>query len=214
VVQSLGFFTALGRWVYLVTALLCTILAILTFRDCFIARSGQAAEMTLKLPAGLKRRIHKVIRENARVRAFVGIAFVTGFVISLIELACTGQVYLPTIMFVLSVPEMAARAFLYLLLYCLAFIIPLVVVFLVSYFGTTSQQLGLFVARHTAAIKALTGIVFVGLALWMTWTLAPLFGAVAPWNLALLGVVIVLVALGVAVLQFLKKRASCPVTSR
>jgi cytochrome c biogenesis protein CcdA len=214
VVQSLGFFTALGRWVYLVTALLCTILAILTFRDCFTARSGQASEMTLKLPAGLKRRIHKVIRENARVRAFVGIAFVTGFVISLIELACTGQVYLPTIMFVLSVPEMAAQAFLYLVLYCLAFILPLIVVFLVSYFGTTSQQLGIFVTRHTAAIKALTGLVFVGLALWMTWTLAPLFGAVAPWNHALLGVVIVLVALGVVVLQFLKKRASCPVTPR
>jgi cytochrome c biogenesis protein CcdA len=213
-VQSLGFFSALGRWVYLVTALLCTILAILTFRDCFIARSGQASEMTLKLPAVLKRRIHKVIRENARVRAFVGIAFVTGFVISLIELACTGQVYLPTIMFVLSVPEMAAQAFLYLLLYCLAFILPLVVVFLVSYFGTTSQQLGLFVTRHTAAIKALTGLVFAGLALWMTWTLAPLFGAGAPWSQVLLGAVIAIIALGVAVLQALKKRASCPVQAR
>jgi cytochrome c biogenesis protein CcdA len=206
-VQSLGFFSALGRWVYLVTALLCTILAILTFRDCFTARGGQASEMTLKLPAGLKRLIHKVIRENARVRAFVGIAFVTGFVISLIELACTGQVYLPTIMFVLSVPEMAAQAFLYLLLYCLAFILPLVVVFLASYFGTTSQQLGLFVTRHTAAIKALTGLVFVGLALWMTWTLAPLFGAVAPWSQVLLGAVVAIIALGVVVLQALKKRA-------
>jgi cytochrome c biogenesis protein CcdA len=213
-VQSFGFFSALGRWVYLITALLCTVLAILTFRDCFIARGGQASEMTLKLPAGLKHRIHKVIRENARVRAFVGIAFVTGFVISLIELACTGQVYLPTIMFVLSVPEMAAQAFLYLLLYCLAFILPLVVVFLTSYFGATSQQLGLFVMRHTAAIKALTGLVFVGLALWMTWTLAPLFGASAPWNHALLGVVVVVVAMGVVVLQYLKKRASCPVSPR
>jgi hypothetical protein len=37
----------------------------------------------------------------------------------------------------------------------------------------------------------------------MTWTLAPLFGAV-----------IILVALGVAALQFLKKRAACPVTPR
>jgi cytochrome c biogenesis protein CcdA len=205
VVQTLGFFTALGRWVYLVTALLCTILAILTFRDCFIARRGRASEMTLRLPAGLKRRIHRVIRENARARAFVGIAFVTGFVVSLIELACTGQVYLPTIMFVLSVPEMAAQAFLYLVLYCLAFILPLVVVFLASYFGTTSRQLGLFVTRHTAAVKALTGAVFVGLALWMTWTLAPLFGAKAPWSHALLGAVVVLVALGAAALHLLDR---------
>jgi phosphoglycerol transferase MdoB-like AlkP superfamily enzyme len=101
-----------------------------------------------------------------------------------------------------------------LLLYCLAFILPLVVVFLVSYFGTTSQQLGLFVTRHTAAIKALTGLVFAGLALWMTWTLAPLFGAGAPWSQVLLGAVIAIIALGVAVLQALKKRASCPVQAR
>ena len=176
VVQSLGLFSTLGRWVYLITALLCAGLAMLTLRDFFKARQGQASEMTLKLPASLRRRIHKVIRENAQVQTFVGIAFVTGFVIALIELACTGQVYLPTIMFVLSVPAMATQALLYLLLYCIAFILPLVVVFLLCYLGTTSQQLGLFINRHTAAIKGLTGLVFVGLALWMTWTLAPLFG--------------------------------------
>ena len=206
VVQSLGFFSALGRWVYLVTALLCVILAVLTFRDFFKARHGQASEMALKLPDSLRRRIHEVIRQNARVQAFVAVAFVTGFVISLIELACTGQVYLPTIMFVLSVPEMAAQAFFYLTLYCLAFIAPLAVVFLLSYFGTTSQQLGLFVHRHTAAIKLLTGLVFVSLALWMTWTLAPLFGAVAPWSQVSLGAVVVITVLGVVVLRVRDQR--------
>jgi cytochrome c biogenesis protein CcdA len=205
-VQSLSFFSALGRWVYLATALLCAILATVTFRDFLKARRGQTGEMTLKLPAGLRRRIHTIIRENAQVRAFVGVAFVTGFVISLIELACTGQVYLPTIMFVLSVPDMAAQAFFYLLLYCIAFIFPLVVVFLLSYFGATSQQLGLFINRHTAAIKGLTGLLFVGLALWMTWTLAPLFGIQAPWSQALLGAVVVTVVLGAAGLRFLGAR--------
>jgi hypothetical protein len=41
-----------------------------------------------------------------------------------------------------------------------------------------------------------------------------LFGAVAPWSHALLGVVVALIVLGVVVLQFLKKRAPCPITSR
>jgi len=176
VVQSLGFFSTLGRWVYLITALSCAGLALLTLRDFFKARRGQVSEMTLKLPASLRRRVHKIIREHAQVQTFVGIAFVTGFVVSLIELACTGQVYLPTIMFVLSVPAMATQALLYLLLYCIAFILPLVVVFSLCTLGTTSQQLGLFITRHTAAIKSLTGLVFVGLASWMAWTLAPLFG--------------------------------------
>jgi cytochrome c biogenesis protein CcdA len=201
VVQSLSFFTALGKWVYLITALLCVVLASLTFRDAFKARKGQQTEMALSLPLSLRRRINKVIRESAQVRAFVAMAFVTGFVVSLLELACTGQVYLPTILFVMSVPELAARAFFYLVLYCLMFIVPLVFVFVLSYFGTSSEQLGRFVNRHTAKIKVLTGVLFVGLALWMTWTLAPLFGATSPWNWILLVIVVAVIALGALVLQ-------------
>ena len=198
VIQSLGFFTALGRWVYLVTAVLCALLAALTFRDFLKVRQGQVSEMALRLPKSLQRRIHSVIRESAQMRAFVAIAFFTGFVVSLLELACTGQVYLPTIVFVMSVPELAAQALLYLVLYCLMFILPLIAVFTLSYFGTTSEQLAQFVSRHTAAVKVLTGLLFVGLALLMTWTLAPLFGALAPWNWLLLVAVALAIALGVA----------------
>jgi cytochrome c biogenesis protein CcdA/glutaredoxin len=207
VVQSLGILSSLGRWVYLLTALLCAILAALTFRDLARARRGKPGEMTLKLPLALRKRINKVIREGAQVRAFVGMAFVTGFVVSLIELACTGQVYLPTIVYVLSQPELAAKAFLYLLLYCVMFVLPLVVVFVLSYLGTTSEQLGRFVNRHTAGIKLLTGVVFVGLALWMTWTMAPLFGIVAPWNWVLMGGVVVVISAAAALLQARKSKA-------
>jgi cytochrome c biogenesis protein CcdA/glutaredoxin len=201
VVQSLGIFSSLGKWLYLLTALLCIVLAILTFRDYGKARQGQVTEMALKLPMSFRRRINKVIRESSQVRAFVAMAFVTGFVVSLIELACTGQVYLPTIVYVLSQTDLAAQAFLYLVLYCLMFILPLIVVFLLSYFGATSQQLGQFVNRHTATIKLVTGLVFVGLALWMTWTVAPLFGIQPPWTWVLMGVVVGIIALGAVLLK-------------
>jgi cytochrome c biogenesis protein CcdA/glutaredoxin len=206
VVQSLSFFTALGRWVYLLTALLCFALAILTFRDFFKAREGEATDMTLKLPLNLRRRINKVIRESAQVRAFVAMAFVTGFVVSLLELACTGQVYLPTIVYVMSQPDLATQAFLYLLLYCLMFVLPLVVVFALSYFGTSSEQLGQFINRHTSTIKFITGLLFVALALWMTWTLAPLFAIHSPWNWVLIGAVLVTIVVGVVVWHYVDKR--------
>ena len=205
-VQSLPFFSSLGRWVYLITALLCVTLAVLTFRDFLKARKGQAGEMTLKLPLRLRRLINRVIREGAQTRAFVLVAFVTGFIVSLIELACTGQVYLPTIIFVLSVPELASKAFLYLLLYCIMFIIPLIVVFVVSYLGTTSEQLSSLVGRHTATVKLLTGLLFVGLALWMTWAMVPLFGVRAPWTWISLLIVTAGIAVGVVVAVRLGKR--------
>ena len=209
-IQSLDFFPLLGRWVYLLTALLCIGLAVFTFRDYFRAHRGRYTEMTLKLPTSLRRRINKVIRENVQVQAFVATAFITGFAVSLIELACTGQVYYPTVVYMTSMPEFASRAFLFLVLYCVMFIVPLVVVFLLSYFGTTSQQLGIFIARHTAIIKVITGLVFVGLALWMTWTLAPLFGANAPWNWVLLGIVVLIIAIGTGSSIILDKPESRP----
>ncbi len=205
-IQALPFFTALGRWVYLLTALLCMALAALTFRDYARARKGKTGEMTLKLPLALRKRINQVIREGSQARAFVAVAFVTGFVISLIELACTGQVYLPTIIYVLSVPELAAQAFFYLLLYCIMFIVPLIVVFVLAYRGTTSEQLAQFVGRHTASIKLVTGLLFTALAMWMVWTLAPLFGVEEPWTWVLLAEVPVLVALIASILEARSKK--------
>ncbi len=215
VVQSLSFFTALGRWVYLLTALLCFVLAILTFRDFFKARGGEVTDMALKLPLNLRRRINKVIRESAQVRAFVAMAFVTGFLVSLLELACTGQVYLPTIVYVMSQPDLATQAFLYLLLYCLMFVLPLVVVFALSYFGTSSEQLGQFINRHTSTIKFITGLLFVALALWMTWTLAPLFAIHSPGNWVLMGAVLTAIVVGVVIWHYVDERTpSKPVPRR
>jgi cytochrome c biogenesis protein CcdA len=170
--------------------------------------------MTLRLPVNLRRRINKVIRESSQMRAFVAVAFFTGFVVSLLELACTGQVYLPTIIYVMSQPDLAAQAFLYLLLYCLMFILPLVVVFVLSYFGTSSEQLGQFINRHTSTIKFATGFLFIGLALWMSWTVAPLFGIHSSWVWMLMVGVLVVIALGVVVLALLDRRKPAKTRTR
>jgi cytochrome c biogenesis protein CcdA len=167
VLEGLTFLTTLSRWVYGLTALLCLTLAVFTFLDYRKARQGEFQAMTLRIPSRVRRQINRVIREGARARAFVPVAFVTGFVVSIIELACTGQVYLPTIIFVTGMPAMQGQAFFYLLLYNLAFILPLVVVFGLAYFGTTSEQLGIFINRRTATIKLGTTLLFLVLAGWL-----------------------------------------------
>jgi hypothetical protein len=99
------------------------------------------------------------------------VAFVTGFAVSIVELACTGQVYLPTIIFVMGAPEMRVRAFFYLLLHNLVFILPLVVVFWLAFFGTTSEQLRRFIHRHAATVKPTTSGLFLILAGWLIYAL-------------------------------------------
>ena len=74
-----------------------------------------------------------------------------------------------------------------------------------SYFGTTSERLGLFLARHIGTIKMLTALVFVGLALWMVWTLVPLFGGDAPWRWGLMGGALLVIGVGAALLQLGEK---------
>ncbi len=164
---SLPFLGTAGRWVYGLTAALCLLLAASSLHDWWQARQGKHGEMRLKLSTRLRRWINRVIREGTRLRTFIPVTFITGAAISVIELACTGQVYLPTIVFVLGVLGLQARAGLYLVLYNLMFVLPLVVVFLLAYFGTTSQQLGLFIHRRAAMVKLVTAGLFVLLAGWL-----------------------------------------------
>ena len=77
------------------------IIALLSFRDARLAAAGDLGEMALKLPGGIRDRIHGTIRIGARATRFVVAAFAVGIVVSFLELACTGQVYLPTIQYML-----------------------------------------------------------------------------------------------------------------
>jgi cytochrome c biogenesis protein CcdA/thiol-disulfide isomerase/thioredoxin len=158
---------AVGRWVYALTAVFCLVLAIFNLRDFFKARKGHIEDMELNLPKPLRMRINATIREGRKARAYVIGAFFTGVLVSLLELACTGQIYLPTIIFVSSIPELRVQALFFLILYNLLFIVPLIVVFILAYFGTTSKDLTTFLQKHTAAVKMGMVILFLGLAIWL-----------------------------------------------
>ena len=164
--------TTLGRWLYGLMAALCAVLAVVSFLDFRKARRGEIGDMALNLPHGLRMRINAIIRRGRHSRTLVAGAFVTGILISFLELACTGQVYLPTIIFVMSVPAMRSRAVSFLVLYNLLFIAPLVVVFILVWYGTTgTKQLTSFLQRHAATVKLGTALLFLVLAGWLFITL-------------------------------------------
>ncbi|HJL16731.1 MAG TPA: redoxin domain-containing protein [Sandaracinaceae bacterium LLY-WYZ-13_1] len=168
-----GALTAVGRGVMIGTAILCAVLAVLSLRDFALARRGRLKDMTLTLPTALRDRIHAVIRRGKSARFYVAAAFGTGLVVSLLELACTGQVYLPTIIFVTSVPELRAAAVGYLVLYNLLFVLPLVVVFVLVYLGTTSKQLTGWLKRHAKGVKLGLAVFFAVLAGWLVVAAVP-----------------------------------------
>ena len=165
--QSLGVIRIFSRIIYLLAALLCFLLVALSLYDYYKIRQGRIEDISLKLPQALQRRVHQTIRERRKMSGFVSATFVTGFFVSLLELACTGQVYLPTIIFVTGVPELRDHAVAYLILYNLMFILPLVIIFLLAFYGTTSKQLTLFFRVKAGTVKLLTALLFAILGVWL-----------------------------------------------
>jgi hypothetical protein len=120
--------------------------------------------MKLQLPDFLKKRIHQTIRKESQSARYFLAAIVAGFIVSLLEFTCTGQVYLPTILFVTNIPSLRASAFSYLVLYNLMFIVPLLTIFGIVYWGVTSEQLAFFLQKRASTIRLLTSILFFVLA--------------------------------------------------
>jgi cytochrome c biogenesis protein CcdA len=124
--------------------------------------------MKLQLPMFLKKKIHGIIRKQTRSpKAGIIATFMLGFVIAAAEVVCTGQVYLPTIGYIMSIPELRAYAFLNLIFYNIMFIIPLVGVFIAAFFGVTSERMALATKKRTGTVKLLTALLFIGLGVFL-----------------------------------------------
>lgn len=162
------------KFFYYLVAILCFVLSALAFYDYFkFKKTKKPGDLVLQLPKFLKKRIHLVIgsrlrdssskgdqRKQRRGFDLIASSFVVGVLVSLLEAACTGQVYVPVIVSILKYPHLRAKALLYLFIYNLMFIFPLLVIFILALFGVGSEKLNLFLKRHLGKIKILMAILF------------------------------------------------------
>jgi cytochrome c biogenesis protein CcdA len=164
--RQLTGFPLITKGIYFFIALLAIALGIISFYDYIQFRRGQMAKMKLQLPMVLKKKIHGIIRKQTRSTkaGFIG-TFSLGFVIAVTEVVCTGQVYLPTIGYIMTIPKLRVHAFFNLILYNIMFIVPLVGIFIAAFFGVTSEKMALVTKKRTGTVKLLTAILFIGLGL-------------------------------------------------
>lgn len=167
IVRQIEGISLIGRLLYGTTALVCLVLAALSVWDYAKIRQGKLSEIALQLPKSLKARIHSTIRSRSRMQGYIGAAFGAGILVSVFELACTGQVYLPTIVFVTGVAELRLTALAYLALYNLMFVVPLVLVFTVTYLGTSNQQITARFQANVGTVKLATALLFGVLGIWL-----------------------------------------------
>ncbi len=149
--------------IFLGTGILVIIFSALSFYDYWLIKKGKSSDMILQLPSKIKKKIHKNIREKSKIGNLIVGSFLIGFLVSIQELFCTGQVYLPTLVYMTNFQNYKTEAFLYLLLYNILFILPLLVVFFAFYKGVSSDVMQRFMKNNLSFSKILLGIIFLAL---------------------------------------------------
>ncbi len=165
-VDWLAKFTIVRQILYGIFALAGLVLAALHLRDAFRYRkSGKATDMDMGLNVQTHRDIHNKIHRWTALSSWLAIpcAILLGVIISSMEFVCTGQVYLPMLM-AINANGFDGQALLLLLLYNLAFIVPLLAVTLLAYYGVGAQALSKWAKNHLFATKIAMAALFLALA--------------------------------------------------
>ncbi|MBU1087562.1 MAG: hypothetical protein KKD05_08635 [Candidatus Omnitrophica bacterium] len=147
--------------IYAVLAGVLFVLAYLSFRDIFMFIRQRKKEVILKLSDKQSSAIRKTITEKLQGKHYIAGAIISGVFVSLTELACTGQIYLPTIMYILNVPDLRKQALAYLILYNIAFIIPLIVIFILALLGLPALYFVRVSKKFFIWGKLLLGLLFI-----------------------------------------------------
>ena len=146
--------------VMVVLALSLFVLSFLSFRDALKFRKVPVfSVVTLKLPEGVKVLIRKIAMESWSGPAVVLAGFGCAFLVTLLDALCTGQVYVPILALISREPG-AWRSFALLALYNLAFIAPLVAVFVLASKTTDAFQMAKWSSRNVIPAKVALGVVF------------------------------------------------------
>ena len=153
---------------------LCVIFLALSLYDFIVyQRTKKSEKMLLQLPKSYKEYIHKVMRfflrdKHSSMWRLLLAAFAVGFVVSGVEAVCTGQVYLPTCVVILKeAGSQSWKAAEYLIMYNLMFVLPLVLVFVLTLCGKESATFNSWLKKHLGLSKFLLCCVFLGLLLLM-----------------------------------------------
>lgn len=166
-------YTLITRIIAISIGVISIIFGALSIYDAFIfLKKGESDEMVLHLPKSIKQKIQSVIGDQYRLKkdvaakptsmlALIGGALAVGFIISIFESVCTGQLYVPTIIYVLKTSSYKLKAFALLFMYNLMFILPLLAIYGLALAGVSSQSFAGAMKKHMFLIKLFLAAMFI-----------------------------------------------------
>ncbi|GHW02430.1 electron transporter [candidate division SR1 bacterium] len=160
VLKLLGNFESLF-WLKRVVGIVGLLVALANFKDFFWYGKG----FVMEVPMARRPTMMKIIKKTISPLG----AFVIGIIISLFLLPCSSGPYL-TILGYLGAENQAlnTRGYIYLLVYNLIFVAPMVVIALLVGLGYSSaEKIGAFKNKNTRLIHLIVGVLMLGLSIYI-----------------------------------------------
>lgn len=139
------------------TVLLAFVFAYFNIADAINAKKDNLKDIKLQLPSKNKEFIHNLIRKIAVFKYRYPVAFLGGFLVTLSELLCTGQIYLVTIMSIQM--EQGIIRILHLLVFNIGFIIPILILSYLVHKGREVISMSEAVLEKMWIIKLTTAVI-------------------------------------------------------
>ncbi len=156
IIKGLGGFSTTA---YLVIGTLIIIAGLLSVKDFFFYGKGPS----LRIFPKASKRIEIYIKH---ITGSLFTSFFLGVFVALVELPCTGAVYLAVLALV-SLAGLTMNNFLLLVIYNLIFVLPLVVILVIIYRGGKIEKIEQWREKYKPGMRLATGLVLIGLGIWM-----------------------------------------------
>ena len=148
----------------IIMAVFAAMLIVLNLNDYFAEVNENYRRVRLQLPVGLRRWNHALIKKTAALSSpavLIPGGALLGLIVAGGEFLCTGQIYVAVIlMAVQSSSGLTAQALGYLVLYSLAFVLPLVALVILVSKGRQLFSLSELFRKHTPLVKLISALVF------------------------------------------------------
>ena len=135
--------------------------AFIAFKDAWkLKKLSYVPGEACKLPLNIIGRIRQSIQKGITTKFLISGAFISGMTVTIFESICTGQVYIPTLTYLIKEDVSRCTATAYILLYNIACILPLLIIFLLVYRGLKFSIIEQFFTKNQLKEKLLLGIFF------------------------------------------------------
>lgn len=156
IIQKLGSFSVVA---YAVLGVVILAAGLLELKDVFFA--GRGFSLTI-MPSNAER----IKRYVKRVSEKTSTAFFMGVFVAIVELPCTGAVYL-AVLALMALAGATMQHVSFLILYNLIFVLPLIAILLGVVHGISTKKFEVWRQHHKNLMRIATGVLLIGLGLWM-----------------------------------------------